>query len=80
VIKSTAGYEGRLTDALIEVKKGHVLTTNPIDITFNNGSLRADKMEVFDNGARAHFEGTVVMFVKLPPNTAAATANAEPAR
>ena len=81
VIKSTAGYEGKLADAVIEVKKGHVVTTNPIDIIFNNGSLRADKMEIFDNGARAIFEGGVVMFVKLPPpNTAAATANAEPAR
>lgn len=81
VIKSTAGYEGKLTDAVIEVKKGHVVTTNPVDITFNNGSLRADKMEIFDNGARAMFEGGVTMFVKLPPpNTPAATANAEPAR
>ena len=81
VIKSTAGYEGKLTDAVIEVKKGHVVTTNPVDITFNNGSLRADKMEIFDNGARAMFEGGVTMFVKLPPpNRPAATANAEPAR
>jgi lipopolysaccharide export system protein LptC len=81
VIKSTAGYEGKLTDAVIEVKKGHVVTTNPVDITFNNGSLRADKMEIFENGARAMFEGGVTMFVKLPPpNTPATTANAEPAR
>jgi lipopolysaccharide export system protein LptC len=81
VIKSTSGYEGRLTDALITVKKGHIVTANPIDIIFNNGSLRADKMEIFDNGARAFFEGGVVMFVKLPPpNPAATTANAEPAR
>jgi lipopolysaccharide export system protein LptC len=79
VIKSSAGYEGKLTDAYIEVKKGHVLTNNPIDLTFNNGSLRADKMEIFDNGARAQFEGGVVMFVKLPPPNAT-TANAEPAR
>lgn len=81
VIKSTAGYEGKLADALIEVKKGHVVTANPIDIIFNNGSLRADKMEIFENGARAIFEGGIVMHVKLPPpNAAATTANAEPAR
>jgi lipopolysaccharide export system protein LptC len=81
VIKSTSGYEGRLLDAVIEVKKRHIVTTNPIDIIFNNGSLRADKMEVFDNGARAMFEGGVVMFVKLPPpNAPATTASAEPAR
>jgi lipopolysaccharide export system protein LptC len=81
LIKSTAGYEGRLLDAFIQVKKGHVVTANPVDIIFNNGTLRADKMEIFDNGARAMFEGGVVMFMKLPPpNTPAAAANAEPAR
>ncbi len=66
-IQSTAGYAGRLQDALIEVKRGHVITENPVDITFNNGSIRADRMEVFDNGARAVFEGGVRMIMKLPP-------------
>lgn len=67
VIRSTAGYEGKLQDAMIEVKRGHVVTENPVDITFNNGSIRADRMEVFDNGARAIFEGGVTMMMKLPP-------------
>jgi len=67
VIRSTAGYEGRLQEARIEVKRGHVTTEKPVDILFNNGSLRADRMEVFDNGARAIFEGGVVMMMKLPP-------------
>ncbi len=67
VIRSTAGYEGKLQDAMIEVKRGHVVTENPVDITFNNGSIRADRMEVFDNGARAIFEGGVTMLMKLPP-------------
>lgn len=67
VIRSTAGYEGKLQDATIEVKRGHVLTENPVDITFNNGSIRADRMEVFDNGARAVFEGGVRMMMRLPP-------------
>ena len=67
VIRSTAGYEGRLQDALIEVKRGYVITENPVDIIFNNGSLRADRMQIFDNGARAIFEGGVTMMMKLPP-------------
>lgn len=67
IIRSTAGYEGKLQDALIEVKRGYVRTQNPVDILFNNGSIRADRMEIFDNGARAVFEGGVVMFMKLPP-------------
>lgn len=66
-IRSTAGYEGKLQDATIEVKRGYVVTLNPVDITFNNGSIRADRMEVFDNGARAIFEGGVRMMMRLPP-------------
>lgn len=66
-IRSTAGYEGKLQDATIEVKRGYVVTQNPVDIAFNNGTIRADRMEVFDNGARAIFEGNVSMMMKLPP-------------
>ncbi len=67
VIRSTAGYEGRLQDALIEVKRGYVITESPVDIIFNNGSIRADRMQIFENGARALFEGGVTMMMKLPP-------------
>jgi lipopolysaccharide export system protein LptC len=67
VIRSTAGYEGKLQDAVIQVKRGHVATQSPVDILFNNGSIRADRMEIFDNGARAVFEGGVSMMMKLPP-------------
>ncbi len=67
LIRSTAGYEGKLQDAVIEVKRGHVITQNPVDILFNNGSIRADRMEIFENGARAVFEGGVTMMMKLPP-------------
>lgn len=67
VITSSAGYEGRLDNAYIEVKKGHVISKGSIDILFKDGTLRADRMEVFDNGARAVFEGRVFMTMKLPP-------------
>lgn len=67
VIRSTAGYEGRLKDALIEVKRGYVITETPVDIIFNNGTIRADRMQIFENGAHALFEGNVTMMMKLPP-------------
>jgi lipopolysaccharide export system protein LptC len=66
-IRSTAGYEGKLEEAYIEVKRGYIITEKPVDITFNNGSVRSNRMEVFDNGARAIFEGNVTVMLKLPP-------------
>lgn len=77
VITSSQGYQGRLRDALIEVKKGHVVTTNPVDIIFNNGALRADRMEVFNNGAHAIFEGRVTFITNLPPPSENASPQAE---
>jgi lipopolysaccharide export system protein LptC len=66
-IISTAGYGGKLQDATIETKRGYVVTESPVDIIFNNGSLRANRMEIFDSGARAVFEGGVSMIMTLPP-------------
>jgi lipopolysaccharide export system protein LptC len=85
-IDSSSGYKGKLHDALIEVKRGYILTENPIDFIFNEGTLRADRMEIFDNGARAVFQGRVQLVTRLPgPDETTATvtapvpqANAEP--
>lgn len=86
-IASSTGYKGKLNDALIEVKRGYVLTENPIDFIFNEGTLRADRMEIFDNGARAVFQGRVQLVTRLPAPDETTTAvpasppqaNAEPA-
>ncbi len=58
------GYEGFLKDAIGEPKKGHMLSESPVAITFNEGNLRSDRVEVFDHGKSAVFEGNVVMNLK----------------
>jgi lipopolysaccharide export system protein LptC len=66
-IGATGGYRVLLKDASIEVRKGHVVTKNPVNATFPDGSLRADRMEVFEHGDRVRFEGGVVVVLRLPP-------------
>ncbi len=41
-----------------------MLSESPVAITFNEGNLRSDRVEVFDHGKSAVFEGNVVMNLK----------------
>lgn len=72
---STSGFGGKLSEALVDMRKGHVLSTAPVDIKFQDGRVTADRLEIFDNGDRALFEGRVTAEFRLNPP---AEATAEP--
>jgi lipopolysaccharide export system protein LptC len=61
VIISTAGYQGRLSEALIEVKKGRIVSEKPVQLKMPQGTLDANRMEETETGAVIRFEGGVVM-------------------
>ena len=74
--RSTQGHSGQLADALIEPRKGHLVTEKPVDLFFTEGSLRSNRMEVFDQGKFIVFEGDVTAILRLnehQPKAAAAT-------
>ena len=60
-ISSTAGYSGRLSEAVVDVKKGNVVSERPVEVTMPNGTLNADRMEVVNNGEVVRFDGGVLM-------------------
>jgi hypothetical protein len=53
-----------LKDAVGEPKKGHMRSENPVAITFNEGNLRSDRVELLDHGKVAIFEGNVIVNLK----------------
>lgn len=61
LIVSTAGYQGRLTEAKVEMKKGRILSEKPVQLKMPQGTLDANRMEVVDSGQSIRFEGGVVM-------------------
>jgi lipopolysaccharide export system protein LptC len=69
-LNSTAGYKGALKEAMVEVRKGRVVSEQPVDFAFNDGNndgtIRGDRLEIQDNGARILLEGRVVMTFKMP--------------
>jgi lipopolysaccharide export system protein LptC len=58
------GYSGVLEEAVGEPKKGHMTSKSPVAITFKEGNLRSDGVEVLDHGKSAIFTGNVVVNLK----------------
>jgi lipopolysaccharide export system protein LptC len=71
LLTSSAGYEARLTQAVVDVKAGHVVSQKPVEVKLLNGTLTANRLEVIDKGEVARFEGNVVMNLRLdsPPQS-----------
>ncbi|NJL07142.1 MAG: LPS export ABC transporter periplasmic protein LptC [Methylacidiphilales bacterium] len=65
-LKSTEGYEGRLTEAKIDVRAGTIVSSQPVELKFLQGDLRANSMDLRDKGQIVRFEGGVVLNVMLP--------------
>ena len=61
VLTSTGGYEGRLTEAVIDMNQGHVVSERPVEVTLPNGILTANRLEVIDSGALIRFDGGVTL-------------------
>ena len=61
VITSEQGYKALLREAAIEMKKGNVVSDHPVIITLPNGTLKANRLEVFDSGALIRFDRGVVL-------------------
>jgi lipopolysaccharide export system protein LptC len=66
VLTSSTGYEGRLSEAVIDVRKGNVVSDKPVAVKLLNGVLNAQKLEVVDHGDEVRFDGGVTM--TLRPN------------
>ena len=74
--RSTQGHSGQLSDAVIEPRKGHLVTDKPVDLFFNEGSLRGNRMEIFEQGKLIVFEGGVTMVLRMNEHQPKAPATA----
>ena len=65
VLTSTSGYAGHLREAVIDVKKGSIVSQSPVELKMLNGTLNANHLEVDDRGDVIRFGGGVVMNLTL---------------
>jgi lipopolysaccharide export system protein LptC len=61
---SSTGYEVRLSEALIDVHKGNVVSQKPVWVKLTNGVINAKRLEVIDGGDIIRFSGGVSMTVR----------------
>jgi lipopolysaccharide export system protein LptC len=59
VVTTDAGHEVKLRSAFVQFKSGNVTSNEPVEVSFGNGSIEAEKLKVTDNGKVMSFEGRV---------------------
>ena len=74
ILSSSTGYEGRLSEAIVDIRKGYIVSEKPVEVKLLKGMLNANRLEVIDSGALLRFGGGVAMTLTLTP------ADVEPAK
>jgi lipopolysaccharide export system protein LptC len=65
LLSSSTGYEGRLSEARVDIRKGHVVSDHPVEVKMLQGSLDANRLEIIDSGEVVRFHGGVHMTLML---------------
>jgi len=59
-LSSSTGYEGRLSEAVVDVRKGDVVSDKPVWVKLLNGFLNAKRLDIGDNGDVVRFTGVAM--------------------
>jgi len=65
LLTSTNGNTGKLTEAVVDVRKGNVVSDQPVELEMLQGILNANQLEVVDSGTLIRFHGGVSMVLML---------------
>jgi len=60
-LRSSSGYEAWMTRAQVDLGKGTVNSDEPVDVKWQGGTLRGQKLRITEKGELIRFEGGVVM-------------------
>jgi lipopolysaccharide export system protein LptC len=66
-LQSSTGYAGKLSEAVIDVKKGNVVSDKPVWVKMLDGFLNAQRIDIVDNGSVVRFSG-VAMTIQPKPS------------
>jgi lipopolysaccharide export system protein LptC len=76
VVTSTSGYSVRLQEAQFDTKTNRIVSDKPVEVTMSSGIVKANRLEVSDNGDTMRFEGDVDVNLVPPPGSPPAQAAA----
>lgn len=63
LLSSSNGYKGRLSQAVVDIKKGNVISDQPVELELLQGTLNAKRLEIIDSGDVVRFHGGVTMIL-----------------
>lgn len=63
VLTSTSGYEAHLSQAVIDVKNGNIVSDEPVEVMSQQGTLRGNRLEIMKSGEIVRFDGGVTMML-----------------
>lgn len=61
LVISSDGTEVRLVEAVMDMRKGRVVSQKPVEVMLKTGRIAAKQMEVVESGEVIHFKGGVTM-------------------
>jgi lipopolysaccharide export system protein LptC len=61
VFKSTSGFEVYLSEAVVDVHTSTVVSEKPVEVRMQQGTIKANRMEVLESGDVIRFGGGVTM-------------------
>jgi lipopolysaccharide export system protein LptC len=70
---SSTGYQGRLSEAVVDVRKGNVVSDKPVWVKMLNGFLNAKRLDIVENGSVVRFSDVAMT---LEPGKSAANDDA----
>ncbi|RAI39615.1 hypothetical protein CH338_08940, partial [Rhodoplanes elegans] len=81
VVRTGKGFEAKLQEAVLDVKKGTIVSEAPVKVTLPNGTVDANRLDISDGGAVVRFSKGVltVLSIGTDLSTVGATAPAQPA-
>jgi lipopolysaccharide export system protein LptC len=72
VVVSSTGYEGYLSEAVVDTRKGDVVSEKPVGVKLLNGFLNGKHLEIAEHGDVLRFTGGVSMTLQPGKDTSKA--------
>lgn len=63
IVVTSSSYEGRLSEAYVEVRKGYILSEKPVEVRMLQGTISANRLEVENSGDIVRFDHGVTMLM-----------------
>jgi lipopolysaccharide export system protein LptC len=61
IVINSSAYRASLSEAVINVRSGHVVSEKPVELSMVQGTLKANRLEIVNSGEIIRFDQGVTM-------------------